>query len=143
MKTVLQSLTRHDRGFGSLINFDDNSEFPTDFKDNFMKNPQNKENLNHFLAKKFLEIHNTGITVVITIENRILKMTPHQGKTQLLAPVQLRRPSRSWSGICYNVYWPELKLLLLQLLIKTFFVAFGLPSFRGKLLFKSVCMVWN
>ena len=57
----LKSLTRHDRAFGSLINFDGNSEFTTDFKDNFMKNPKNKENLNHFLAKKFLEIRNKGI----------------------------------------------------------------------------------
>ena len=60
----LKSLRRHDRGFGSLINFDGNSESPTDFKDNFMKNPKNKENVNHFLAKKFLEIHNTGIIMV-------------------------------------------------------------------------------
>ena len=37
-----------------------------------MKNPKNKENLNHFLAKKFLEIHNTSIIMVITIENGIL-----------------------------------------------------------------------
>ena len=68
----LKSLTRHDRGFGSLINFDGNSETPTDFKDNFMKNPKNKENVNHFLAKKFLEIHNTGIIMVYTIDNGIL-----------------------------------------------------------------------
>ena len=68
----LKSLTRHNRGFGLLINFDGNSEFPTDFKDNFMKNPKNKENLNHFLAKEFLEIHNTGIIMIIPIENGIL-----------------------------------------------------------------------
>ena len=37
-----------------------------------MKNLKNKENLNHFLAKKFLEIHNTGIIMIITIENGIL-----------------------------------------------------------------------
>ena len=37
-----------------------------------MKSPKNKESLNRFLAKTFLEIHNTGIIVVITIENRIL-----------------------------------------------------------------------
>ena len=42
------------------------------FKDNFMKSPKNKESLNCFLAKTFLEIHNTGIVVVITIENGIL-----------------------------------------------------------------------
>ena len=55
-----------------LVNFDGNNEFPTDFKDNFMKNSKNKENLNHFLAKKILEIQNTGIIMVITIENGIL-----------------------------------------------------------------------
>ena len=37
-----------------------------------MKSPKNKESLNRFLAKTFLEIHNTGIIVVITIENGIL-----------------------------------------------------------------------
>ena len=51
----LKSLTRHDVGFGSLSNFDGSSEFLTDFKDSFMKNPKNKENLNHFLAKKVLK----------------------------------------------------------------------------------------
>ena len=56
-----------------MINFDGNSEFTTDFKDNFMKNPKNKENLNPFLAKKFLEIHNIGIIMVFTIENGILQ----------------------------------------------------------------------
>ena len=68
----LKSLTRHDHKFGLLINFDGNSEFLTDFKDNFMKNPKNKENLNHYLTKKFLEIHNPGIIMAITIENGIL-----------------------------------------------------------------------
>ena len=68
----LKSLTRHDREFGVFINFDGNSEFLTGFKDNFIKNPKTKENLNSFLAKKFLEIHNTGIIIVITIENGIL-----------------------------------------------------------------------
>ena len=53
-----------------MINFDGNSEFLTDLKDNFIKNPINKEN--HFLAKTFFEIHITGITMVITIENGIL-----------------------------------------------------------------------
>ena len=71
-ESSLKSLTRHDRRFGSLINFDDNSEFLTDFKDNFMKNPKDKENLNHFLAKNFFEIHNAGIITVITIGNGIL-----------------------------------------------------------------------
>ena len=62
----------HDRGFGLLIYFDGNSEVSTDFKDNFMKNPKNKENLNDFLTKNFFEIHNTDIIMVITIENGIL-----------------------------------------------------------------------
>ena len=51
-ESSLKSLTRYDRGFGSLINFDGKSEFLTDFKDNFMKNPKNKEYLNYFLAAK-------------------------------------------------------------------------------------------
>ena len=37
-----------------------------------MKSPKNKESVNRFLAKTFLEIHNTGIIVVVTIENGIL-----------------------------------------------------------------------
>ena len=55
-----------------MINFDGNNEFPADFKENFIKNPKNKENLNHFLSKRFLEIHNTGIIMVIIIENGIV-----------------------------------------------------------------------
>ena len=68
----LKSLTRHDRGVGSLINFDGNNEFPTDFKSKFIKNPKNKENLNHFLAKEFLEIRDTDIIMAITIKIGIL-----------------------------------------------------------------------
>ena len=37
-----------------------------------MNNPKNKKYLNHFLPKKFLEIHNTGNIMVIAIENGIL-----------------------------------------------------------------------
>ena len=84
----LKRLTRHDRGFGSLINFDDSSEFQSDFEDNFMKNPKNKENPNHFLAKRFLDIHNTGIITVITMLKLLIQSffccfwpTVIQGKT--------------------------------------------------------------
>ena len=40
------------------MEFLDNSPFPKDFKENFLKNSSNKEKLNLYLADKFMEFHN-------------------------------------------------------------------------------------
>ena len=68
-------------------------------------------------------------------------MTPHWGQPQLLAPVQLRRRTRTWSDICYNVYWLELKPFLSKLLIQTFFLLLlAYRHSRGN--FSSRVFVW-
>ena len=69
----LKNQTRHQRGQGTVLMFDENTKFPSDFKDNFLKNNNNKERLNQFLADKFAEIHNNGdITLTVTKGTGIL-----------------------------------------------------------------------
>ena len=126
----LKSLTRHDRGFGSLINFDGNNEFPTDVKDKFTKNPKNKENLNHFLGKKFLEIRDTGIIMAITIKNGILT-----NDTLRIGPVisscSAEETDQKLVRHMLQCLLTEIKTIVVKTVdTDVFFVAFGLPSFR-------------
>ena len=51
----LKTQARDGRGSGNLIEFNDNSLFPNDFKEHFLKNSENKEKLNMYLATKFME----------------------------------------------------------------------------------------
>ena len=55
-----------------MINFEGNTKFPKDFINDFMKNSQNKENLNCFLAEKLLEVHDQDKIIVITKGDGIL-----------------------------------------------------------------------
>ena len=68
----LKNLTRKDRGCGATFHFEGHTDFPKDFKDDFMKNPTNKEKLNCFLADKMLELHNGDQILVVTKGNCIL-----------------------------------------------------------------------
>ena len=53
----LKEGTRNSRGVGgSKLIFNDESSMPRDFSSN-LANSQNKENLNIFLAKKFVDFH--------------------------------------------------------------------------------------
>ena len=47
---------RHDRGSGIKINFDENSKFPASFSQDLLRNSENKEQMNMFLAQKFIKI---------------------------------------------------------------------------------------
>ena len=53
----LKNQTRDDRGQGPTLSFEENDKFPSDFKNSFLKNNNNKERLNLFLADKFSEHH--------------------------------------------------------------------------------------
>ena len=67
----LKNQTRQDRGCGSVFIFDENTKFPSDFKENFLKHNDNKERFNSFIAKKLLEIHRGSKTLVVTKGNSI------------------------------------------------------------------------
>ena len=68
----LKNQTRIERGQGSVLIFDENTKFPSDFKDNFLKSNNNKERLNHFLADKFSEIHHGVTKLTVTKGSDIL-----------------------------------------------------------------------
>ena len=53
----LKEGVRHDRGSGTKINFDENSKSPASFSQDFLRNSENKEQLNMFLAQKFITLH--------------------------------------------------------------------------------------
>ena len=48
----LKEDTRKSRGTGTILMFDDDTDIPQDMRDNFLRNSQNKNNLNEFLSKK-------------------------------------------------------------------------------------------
>ena len=63
---------RKDRGTGSRFVFNDETKFPNDFIDNFSKNSKNKDDLNKYLAQKFLILHEFDIILVVTFNDSIL-----------------------------------------------------------------------
>ena len=62
--------TGSDRGCGPVVMFDDESQFPSDFKDSFLKNNSNEEWINHFFANK-LQIRLGDKSLTITEGNGI------------------------------------------------------------------------
>ena len=68
----LKNQTRIERGQGSVLIYDEHTKFPSDFKDNFLKNNNNKERSNHFLADKFSEIHHGVTKLTVTKGSGIL-----------------------------------------------------------------------
>ena len=107
--------------------------FRLTLKGKFMKNPKNKENLNHFLAKKFLQIRHTDIIMVITRKNGILTNDTTLRTDPIISSFQLRH--------MLQFVLTGVKTIVVKTVdTDVFFVAFGLPSFRRKLFFK--VFVW-
>ena len=89
----LKNLTRHGRGQGPMIFFQDDSPLPGRFNDSFLKNNCNKERLNLFLADKFYSFQQDK------------KHSPSQRKTQycqmqllmhLCVKTSPKRQTRNW-----------------------------------------------
>ena len=53
----LKEGTRKSRGTGKILMFDDDTDIPQDMIDNFLRNNQNKNNINEFLSKKIINQH--------------------------------------------------------------------------------------
>ena len=71
----LKENLRCKRGDGSRYVFENETEIPSDFKDNFLMNSANKHDLGHYLAEKFTDFHSTTTnipTFVCTHGNSIL-----------------------------------------------------------------------
>ena len=70
----LKEGTRTQRGtMGSKLLFTADTRFPTNFANNFLKNSQNKEQLNLFLAKEFIRLHESNPQeLVVTFHDTVL-----------------------------------------------------------------------
>ena len=62
-----------DRGSGSQKTFTDLTKFPRNFREDYLGNGENKEDLNHHLAIKFIEFHKeSDVKLVVTKGDSIL-----------------------------------------------------------------------
>ena len=68
----LKNLTRYGRGQGPKILFEDATSLPGKFNETFLKNNNNKERLNLYLAEKFHSYHQDDTPLTITKGDSIL-----------------------------------------------------------------------
>ena len=71
----LKESLRSKRGIGSRFVFEDDTELPSDFKDNFLVNSTNNHDLGPYIAEKITDYHisNSNIPIfVCTYENSVL-----------------------------------------------------------------------
>ena len=52
--------------------FDDDADIPQDMIDNFLRNIQDKNNLNEFLSKKIIDLHQSTKYMVATYKDTVL-----------------------------------------------------------------------
>ena len=55
--------------------FDDDTDIPKDMIDNILRNSQNKYNLNEFLSKKIIDLHQSTNNMVATYKDTVLCST--------------------------------------------------------------------
>ena len=68
----LKEQTRDSRGVGTCVLFDDDSEFPRDFRKEFLHNSLNKNDFNEYLAQKFVTLHNTYQALIVSYRQTAL-----------------------------------------------------------------------
>ena len=71
----LKEGTRKSRGTGTILMFDDDTDIPQDMIDNFLRNSQNKNNLNEFLSKKIIDLHQSTMYMVATYKGTVFCST--------------------------------------------------------------------
>ena len=59
------------RGTGAILMFDDDTDISQDMIDNFLRNSQNENNLNEFLSKKIIDIHQSTRYMVATYKDTV------------------------------------------------------------------------
>ena len=67
----LKEGTRKSRGTGKILMFDDDADIPQDMIDNFLRNSQNKKNLNKFLSKKIIDTYQSTRYMVATYKDTV------------------------------------------------------------------------
>ena len=68
----LKEGTRKGRGSGTRKSFDDDTKFPMNMREDFLRNCANTEDLNRYLANKIMSLYSGSKTVVVTYDNIIL-----------------------------------------------------------------------
>ena len=68
------------------MEFDKNTKFPSDFKDNFLKNSRNKDRLNEFLAGEFIQQYSGEKTFVVRKGEHILSNNGFLAADTTLSP---------------------------------------------------------
>ena len=67
----LKEATRDKRGQGSRFFFDGDTPLRKTLGNDFLLNSQNKNNLNEFLAQKFIRLHNTPNILIVTYRDTV------------------------------------------------------------------------
>ena len=68
----LKAATRKQRGSGSLYKFTEDTPLPKKMQETFLKNAENKNELNLFLAKQMIKLHRGAKTLVATFKDSVL-----------------------------------------------------------------------
>ena len=72
-KDNLKENLRDERGIGSWLLFDDSAKLPVKFYSDILKNSDNKNGLDHYLAKNLIELHlNPNQIIVVNSEHTLL-----------------------------------------------------------------------
>ena len=71
----LKEGARKSRGTGTMSMINDDTDIPQDMIDNFLRNSQNKINLNEFLSKKIIDLHQSTKYMVATYKDKVLCST--------------------------------------------------------------------
>ena len=68
----LKDDVRPERGCGTRLMFTNESPLPNKMNDSFLQNCQKKDDLNKYLAKKFMELHDSSKLLIVTFEDTVL-----------------------------------------------------------------------
>ena len=68
----LKNSTRETRGVGSRYIFDDNTPIPNNMQSDFLKNNENKTDLNLYLARKLISFHSDEKLLIVPFNNTVI-----------------------------------------------------------------------
>ena len=99
----LKEGTRNNRGAGgSKLIFNGESSMPKAFSSNFLANKENKENLNIFLAKKFVDFQkNSSQVLAVTLNDGVCSNKEYVFTEELIAYCNVEEADARliWHGI--------------------------------------------
>ena len=88
LKTSTRAGRDAKNGNGTRMHFTDDTLLPRDMTDNFLKNSENKDDLGRYLAKRFIEIHNSSKLLIVTYEDTIISSAEIENMPSFTSIVQ-------------------------------------------------------